>query len=247
MTGEKNQKSNKMDYLSRLGRFYCGLCGIVTIIGLHLLVTTAFLFLFPDFRFLFMVNWTIFNFILTAATAVILLKILFVAKRAIWWLVGTQTADFSPPEQEGHVEPTENLVEKSRQKGTMWFSGGLLIGYVIAGTGTYVRPSKASFVREYPDLPIIDPIISLLSGLPILSDVGFVSDTFSIVHPIEYVFLGAVLIPMTIGLWNFMFVFGSVQILYNRHQRKLFRRELVYVLGILTGTLLLAVAIYFEI
>lgn len=193
-----------------------------------------------------MINWTVFNFIMTAATAVILLKILFFAKRAVWWLVGTQTADFSPPKQNGPVVPTPELVDKSRVKGSQWLFGGVFVGYFISSTGIYVRPSKATFVREYPEMPIIDPLISLLSGLPILSDIGFVSDTFSIVHPIEYVFLGSVLIPMTIGLWNVMFVFGSVKILYDRFQSELFRRELVYVLGILIGNILLAGALYFE-
>lgn len=192
---------------------FCGLVGILAVLFLLLTVFYSLSYEYYIFYHIVHIQNTAFMFFLSSALVIFSLKTIFSLKRAIWWVWGTQTPDFEAPEY-NPIKPDEEMLSEARNKGFRWTFFGFLSAYFFPISGLYVDPFlETTYVTEYPNIPLLPDLLQYIAGLPLFSELGFVTELFTVIHPLQTVIIGFVLVPLTLGLWNFAYVFENMGVL----------------------------------
>lgn len=193
-----------------------GLFGILTAVFISLVVLYSLTYEFHELVFFLHVQNTVFMFLLATSFIVLSLKGIFLLKRGIWWVWGTQTPNFNPPDHDSIDIDTETIAE-ARRKGVRWTATGLFIGYLFPLSGIYTETFlEFTFVADYPDIPLLQSALEFVGGLPLFSELEFVTTFFTIIHPVQVLVLGTVLAPLTLGLWNIAYVFSRNHLLLEQ-------------------------------
>jgi len=206
------------DFFHRIGRTICYILGLIGIFAISQLILVVFYTLSYDYRIFFYlthVQSTIAHFILAGTVSTLILRFALGFKRVIWWLWGTQTPDYRPNLAPPNT-PTEDLIETARRKGGYWFWGGLAIAYFIALTGFYqVAFAETVFITEYPEVPLLSSVFDYLGSFPLINKLVGLTEILPAQNAISYLLIGAVLIPLSLGLYNISYVLE-----HNRFIRK---------------------------
>lgn len=211
------------DYFYRIGRIFYYLIGLLGIVSLSQIVLLIFYDLSYDYRLFYHlthVQSTIVRFVLAGVVATFILRLATRVKRIIWWVWGTQTPDYQL-NLDPQDAPNQDLVETARYKGGRWFWIGIIIAYFIALTGFYqIGFAEIIFVTGFPKIPILSDVLGYLAQFPLINNLVGLTEILPAQNAISYLLIGAVLVPLTLGLYNISYVLE-----HNRFIRKSVRSD----------------------